>query len=129
MCPLVPPWSARDVFLRATVPVAVRLSPCGSEVCVSVLLWPFGLFTLSRARVRIVSPPHGRWCVRVWPHRGKIMKVFDAFCGVSILSLYFVYLLVVKSLLSAWDCTQNAGGAWILNADPAVNCNQVRHMH
>lgn len=58
--------------------------------------------------------------------RSPWQKRVDAYCGVVVLALYFTYFLVVKGMLSAYDCTKNASGIPILNADPAFRCDEVK---
>ena len=58
--------------------------------------------------------------------RDKLLKMIDTYCGICILALYFSYFLVVKGMLTMFDCVKNASGVWILNADPSVQCYTVR---
>jgi hypothetical protein len=51
--------------------------------------------------------------------------VYDNYCGLCIIVLYFLYLKLVKGALSVFDCTVNKDGEYILDADPAVKCGQV----
>lgn len=54
------------------------------------------------------------------------MRALDAYCGLCIVGLYFMYLGVVKGALSVFDCTMNKDGVYILDADPSIICNTVR---
>lgn len=54
------------------------------------------------------------------------MKTVDAHCGIVLLAVYFTYFLVVKGMLSAWDCTKNAQGVPLLDAEPGFRCDEVR---
>jgi hypothetical protein len=58
--------------------------------------------------------------------RSPWQKRLDVYCGIVILAVYFTYFLVVKSMLSAFDCTKNENGTPILDAFPAFRCDQVR---
>jgi hypothetical protein len=58
--------------------------------------------------------------------RDQFKRVKDAYCGMCILALYFLYLVVVKGALSVFDCSKNESGVWILDADPSIRCNEVR---
>jgi hypothetical protein len=37
--------------------------------------------------------------------RDRLKTLQDAYCGVCILTLYFLYLMVVKGALSVFDCS------------------------
>ena len=50
----------------------------------------------------------------------------NGYCGLCILALYFLYLNLVRGMLSIFDCSKNADGILILDADPSVRCNVVR---
>ena len=58
-------------------------------------------------------------------YRQKFRGVQDSCWGITILVLYFLYLSLVKGMLSIFDCTLNSDGVWILDADPSVRCYQV----
>jgi hypothetical protein len=62
-------------------------------------------------------------------NRSKFKRVMDGYCGFCILGLYFLYLTVVKGALSVFDCSVNQDGVYILDADPSIKCNEVRHLH
>jgi hypothetical protein len=53
------------------------------------------------------------------------MKVVDSYCGIVILAVYFTYFLVVKGMLSAFDCTKNDDGIPFLDAEPSLRCDNV----
>lgn len=57
--------------------------------------------------------------------RDGFTRAFDAYCGLCITGLYFLYLSVVKGALSVFDCTMNKDGVYILDADPSIVCSQV----
>jgi hypothetical protein len=57
--------------------------------------------------------------------RSRLKQALDAYCGLCILALYFLYLNVVKGALSVFDCSKNADGVWILDADPSIKCYEV----
>ena len=56
-------------------------------------------------------------------NRDKFKRALDAFTGVCILALYFLYFSVVKGMWSAFDCQVNKTGESILTADPSVHCH------
>ena len=58
--------------------------------------------------------------------REAFKAVYDGYCGLSNIVLYLLYLKLVKGALSVFDCTLNKDGVYILDADPAVTCGQVR---
>jgi hypothetical protein len=75
-----------------------------------------GLFWLMKGSVFFPC-----WSLR----RGGFQRAFDACCGLCIMALYFLYLGVVKSSLSVFDCSRNEDGVYILDADPSIVCHQV----
>ncbi len=60
--------------------------------------------------------------------RARFLAVLDQYVGLCILAAYFLYLKLVKSALSVFDCTLNKDGENILDADPSVVCGQVPPM-
>lgn len=56
--------------------------------------------------------------------RDKFKSFQDSYCGLCILALYFLYLMVVKGALSVFDCSKNKDGAYILDADPSIRCDE-----
>ena len=57
---------------------------------------------------RCVRPAHLRMCRPLYSRllgRDRFKTMQDAYCGVCILALYFMYLLVVKGALSVFDCS------------------------
>ncbi len=50
---------------------------------------------------------------------------YNPTCG-AVLAVPPQYVMVVESALSVFDCTRNADGVYILDADPAITCNEVR---
>jgi hypothetical protein len=73
-----------------------------------------------------LSPACRTGCTCLWD-RGKFKRVMDGYCGFCILGLYFLYLTVVKGALSVFDCSVNQDGVYILDVDPSIKCNEVRH--
>jgi hypothetical protein len=70
--------------------------------------------------VRLLACP-GTHC------RGLFEQAKDAYAGVCITGLYFLYVAVVKGGLSVFDCTVNKSGVRILDADPSIVCDLVRN--
>jgi hypothetical protein len=68
----------------------------------------------------VVSLPSGRLL-----GRDRLRAAEDAFCGVAIMGLYFLYLTVTRGALSVFDCTRNSSGVYTLDADPSIRCHQV----
>lgn len=64
------------------------------------------------------------WCVCFL--RDAFKHLFDSYCGLCIIALYFLYLNVVKGALSVFDCSKNKDGKWILDTDPSIKCYVVR---
>jgi hypothetical protein len=58
-------------------------------------------------------------------NRSRLGSTIDTSWGVVILILYFLYLNLVKGMLSIFDCSENSDGIWILDADPAIRCYEV----
>ncbi len=53
-------------------------------------------------------------------------KVFlDMVWGMTILVLYFMYLNLVKGMLSIFDCSVNPDGVRFLDADLSIRCDEV----
>jgi hypothetical protein len=46
--------------------------------------------------------------------------------GICLLACYFTYFLVVKGMLTIFDCSKNTDGVLMLDADPSIVCNVVR---
>jgi hypothetical protein len=57
--------------------------------------------------------------------RDGFERALDAYCGLCILVLYFLYLTLVRGAFSVFDCSTNADGARILDADPSIVCDEV----
>ncbi len=57
--------------------------------------------------------------------RNKVSTIVDGYCGMCIMALYFLYLTIVKSALSVFDCSRNKDGLYILDADPSIRCDEV----
>jgi hypothetical protein len=57
--------------------------------------------------------------------RDGFKRTLDAYCGLCIVGLYFLYLGLAKGALSVFDCTQNKDGEYILDADPSIKCYEV----
>jgi hypothetical protein len=58
--------------------------------------------------------------------RSRLLLLQDIWCSVCISALYFLYLSLVKGALTVFDCTTNLDGVRILDADPAVRCDEVQ---
>jgi hypothetical protein len=57
--------------------------------------------------------------------RDGFKRALDAYCGLCIVGLYFLYLGLAKGAFSLFDCTQNKDGTYILDADPSIKCDEV----
>jgi hypothetical protein len=44
--------------------------------------------------------------------RDRFQRMKDAYCGLCILALYFLYLMVVKGALSVFDCSKVPWVPW-----------------
>jgi hypothetical protein len=108
------------MHIHCSGPVGEEASPdgtCAGQVSVHAL---FG----GRAR-RVRCQPITGELVACSVRRDKLKRTYDAYCGVCIVGLYFLYLGLVKGALSVFDCTQNKDGVYILDADPSIKCNEV----
>ncbi len=122
-------WLGRPASTRGTPPTLV-LGMANTQ-------WSLCAFNKLQSKRLLLNPclscvttrNKGAWILLHCPvvlSRDKFTKAFDAYCGVCILALYFLYLGVVKGALSVFDCTQNKDGVYILDADPSIVCDKVR---
>jgi hypothetical protein len=62
----------------------------------------------------------------VWCGRSSLRATLDLYWGVTILILNFLYLSLVRGMLSIFDCTANVDGLRFLDEDPAILCDEVQ---
>ncbi len=58
------------------------------------------------------------------PSKFKLVTL-DSLFGTCIIALYYLYLTLVRGMLSVFDCSRAPGGDYLLDADPSIKCNQV----
>ena len=56
------------------------------------------------------------------------MRTMDVVSGVVIQGLYVTYFMVVRGMLSVWNCSKKSNGVSVLTADPSYSCDTVRNV-